>query len=100
MSTPRLRERAPSAVALGTACLEGYDLRFHKRSTDGSGKANALKTERPDDAVEGVLFELAERDLAALDRAEGRDYARSVVRVRTSGGITEEAWVYLANRAA
>jgi hypothetical protein len=42
MSTARLRERMPSCKPLGTATLPGHALRFHKRSTDKSGKCNAF----------------------------------------------------------
>src|SRR6185503_12243231 len=91
MSTTRLRRRARSAVVVGRAYLEGYELRFNKRSEDGSGKANALETGRPSDRVEGLLFELTDLDLAELDRAEGRGYARAVARVETPAGATEDA---------
>jgi hypothetical protein len=42
METARLRERMPSAKPLGVAKLSGHELRFHKRSKDGSGKCNAF----------------------------------------------------------
>jgi hypothetical protein len=42
MSTARLRQRMPSCKPLGTAVLSEHKLRFHKRSTDQSGKCNAF----------------------------------------------------------
>jgi hypothetical protein len=42
MSTARLRKRMPSCKPLGIATLPGHALRFHKHSTDKSGKCNAF----------------------------------------------------------
>lgn len=44
-STARLRERMPSCKPLGIATLPGHALRFHKRSTDKSGRCNAFTSE-------------------------------------------------------
>jgi gamma-glutamylcyclotransferase len=44
MSLSRLRERVPSAEAVGCFSLNGHDLRFHKLSKDGSGKCDAFFT--------------------------------------------------------
>ncbi|HZF30560.1 MAG TPA: gamma-glutamylcyclotransferase family protein [Gammaproteobacteria bacterium] len=101
MSTQRLRERTPSAIARGAGYLVGYDLRFHKRSTDGSGKADALYTGRAEDVVWGVVFELAEAELAALDTAE-RGYRRVAIDVLAPrgcllpGSTVTKAITYLA----
>jgi hypothetical protein len=42
MSLRRLRTRVPSAVKLGNATLFGHQLKFHKRSQDGSAKCDAM----------------------------------------------------------
>src|ERR1041385_3239646 len=98
MSTARLKARAPSAARQGLAELRGHDLRFHKRGTDGSGKADAFLTGRPEDVVWGVLFDLSEADLSAVDSAEGEGehYERRPVDVRTESGSTVRPWTYLA----
>ncbi|MBX2806036.1 MAG: gamma-glutamylcyclotransferase [Hyphomicrobiales bacterium] len=68
MLTARLRERCPSAMAVGRAYASGYRQTFDKLGRDGSGKATIVA-----DAfgrVDGVLFRISARDLPALDRAE------------------------------
>ncbi|WP_242217619.1 gamma-glutamylcyclotransferase family protein [Shinella zoogloeoides] len=70
MPAARLRERCPSAPAIGIAELSGYELRWHKRSRDGSGKCD-IAASAAGDSVLGVLYEIAAHDKRALDRAEG-----------------------------
>ena len=41
MPSARLRGRCPSARAIGIAELRGHELRWHKRSKDGSGKCDS-----------------------------------------------------------
>lgn len=45
---PRLRSRVPSVALVGTAVLSGYELRWHKRSTDTSGKCDVIAAPDPD----------------------------------------------------
>lgn len=73
LSTARLAdpERAPSAVKVGRAQLPGHLLKFHKRSSDDSSKADARWTGVPTDVVEGVVFRISETDRRCLDFAEG-----------------------------
>lgn len=71
MLAARLRERCRSARALGVAELPGHDLRWHKRSNDGSGKCDIVANESSASGVFGVLYEIAGNEKAALDRAEG-----------------------------
>lgn len=97
MLTARITARCPSAAPRGAACLHGHVLRFHKRSKDGSGKANALHTGQELDLVWGVLIELTAVDLAALDRAEGKCYQRVELRVLRENGEAAVAWVYVAD---
>lgn len=75
MLTERLAERCPSAVPLGIATANGYELSFAKKGADGSGKATLVKATSDDAIVQGVLFKLAESDVAALDEVE-RNYTR------------------------
>src|SRR5216684_1334487 len=98
MLTARLRERVPSATAIGIGQLVGHALRWDKRSwRDGSGKCDAEATCRRDDVVWGVVFELDPEDKPALDKAEGlgAGYREKAVNVLTEAGpIT--AVTYLA----
>jgi len=71
MLTRRLAVRTPSAVAVGTAYVEGYRLTFDKVSTDGSGKCDIEATGNAADRVWGVLFRIATAEAADLDDAEG-----------------------------
>ena len=96
----RSRDRAPSAVPLGTGRLDGYVLTFHKRGRDGSGKCSVLRTGDSSDTVFGVVFEVDERDRDALNRAEGDGYHPSTVDVtlvRTDEALTAE--LYVARRS-
>jgi AIG2-like family len=71
MCTGRLRRRVPSAAFLRIAKLVGHSFRFHKRSTDGSGKGDAFETGNPLDNVWGVIFDIDEREKRTLDEVEG-----------------------------
>lgn len=65
----RLRERCPSAELVGMTELAGYELRWHKRSRDGSGKCDIIQSDNS--RAFGVLYQIADADKRALDRAEG-----------------------------
>jgi len=93
----RLRDRAPSARALGRARLPSFAWRCDKRGADGSAKANLAAVAGAE--TWGVLFALAADDWPALDRAE-RGYARIRVRVLRDGGAATSAWTYVSTRLA
>ncbi|MFB6248924.1 MAG: gamma-glutamylcyclotransferase family protein [Salinibacter sp.] len=98
MLTARLRARVPSATPRSTGHVDGYRLRFHKRSQDGSGKCNIVPAD--DAAVYGVVFDVDAGELDALDEAEqrGRGYERCDVHVRgTSASV--KAFAYTAQPA-
>ena len=88
MFGPRLRQRAPSARAVGIGRLERHRLRWHKRARDGSAKCDVVETGRDGDAVWGVLFEIARADKPQLDRAEGlgHGYDEKPVTIVTAAG--------------
>jgi hypothetical protein len=50
--------------------LDGYELRFHKRSKDGSAKADAFRTGSCGDVAWGVVYELPVSELRQLDKVE------------------------------
>ena len=81
----RMRERIPSAAAVGTARLAGYALRIDKRGRDGSAKAN-LRTS-PREHVWGVVYRIDSAHWEALDRFEG-GYERCPVTVELAGRAT------------
>ncbi|MCG7995459.1 MAG: gamma-glutamylcyclotransferase [Candidatus Thiodiazotropha taylori] len=98
MSSRRLRERVPSARFRSTATLEAHELRFHKRSRDGSAKCDALETHNPQHRVIGVVFEIAQAEKAELDRHEGLGYGYEEKQVSLLTGSAESltAFTYYA----
>ncbi len=81
MSSARLCERCPSAAPVGVAELAGYGLRWHKRSKDGSGKCDIISIS-DHGHVFGVLYQIADSEKQALDRAEGLGYGYKKVNVQ------------------
>ena len=85
MNPERMKQRIGWSPPSRGAVLQDYQLMFDKQSNDG-GKANIrpLKGE----AVEGVLYQLAEKDLLSLDGFEGvstGDYTREKLEVIING---------------
>ena len=82
MPTARITHetRCPSAKTMGLAELHGYELRWHKASKDGSGKADIVESDADGASVYGVLYEISPEDKAVLDKAEaGYEEVRVVV---------------------
>lgn len=100
MSTSRLRERVPSAEALGCFALGGHDLRFHKSSKDGSGKCDAYFTKITVDIIYGVLYKIDPKEKPALDKAEGLGYGynQKEITVTASDGSLITAITYVATK--
>jgi len=96
MSTPRLRYRVKSANPLGVAQLEGFMLRWHKKSKDGSGKCNAFPADGK--TLIGVVFEFDAKEQRSLDEAEGLGfgYSERKIDVRLAGRPTS-VFVFLAD---
>ena len=95
MCSARLRDRVPSARPLAIGKITGYKLVFHKRSRDGSSKANAYFTGRESDVVWGVIFVLDPGEKAELDNAEGLHYGydETTVTVTVTSGAGDVAAV-------
>ncbi len=72
---------------MGMAELHGYKLKWHKRSSDGSGKCDVVETDSAGAVVFGVLFRIAAAEKPALDRAEGvgRGYDEKLATVIWNG---------------
>ena len=99
MLLARLRERTPSAVAVGRGVLAGHRLAFHKVGRDGSGKCDIHAGDAAGSVVHGVLFHLHPGEKAALDEAEGlgRGYGIRRVEIETAAGRIQ-AFSYYATR--
>ncbi len=98
MCTARIRDRVESARPLSTGCINGYQVRFHKRGVDGSAKADAFYTGNKRDRVWGVVFQIAVDHKPILDRFEslGVGYDDRLIDVETTEGGRLEAWMYVA----
>lgn len=92
----RMIGRIPSTQVVGRAALVRHRLRFHMRSTDGSGKADAHFTGKPEDVVQGVIYRIAAEHLAVLDRIESGYLRKSHVFERADGAPPLDAWTYHA----
>ena len=96
MCSGRLRRRVPSAVPLFVAALRSYRFHFHKRSLDGSSKADAFRTGNGNDVVWGVVFRIEEREKPQLDEAEASGYEQQSVDVTDEEGNAHSALLYVA----
>lgn len=93
----RLQQRVPESAFLRTATLAGYQLRFHKRSDDGSAKADAWYTGDANDLIYGALYQMPASERLVLDRFEGvgKGYEVEQLEVISDDGL-HEAFVYIA----
>ncbi len=98
MLSARLKERCSSARPLGVARLPGHELRWHKTSTDGSGKCDVVPG-NVDHTVFGVVYEIDANQKAALDRAEGlgHGYEKKDATVILNGGAVTVS-IYFATK--
>lgn len=96
MALSRIQRRTPSAKRLGTFKLANHKLMFNMRSTDGSGKCDALFTDNPSDVVFGALYELKDSEKPILDQAEslGHSYGLKSVEVSGENGEVVTAQMY------
>ena len=100
MPKARLEERLGTFARLGAAYVDGYALRFHKKSRkDGSGKCDAFHTGNPGDRLWGALDRLSDAQIAELDRIEGRGYRRVSTTVMFGDEPTQAA-LYVARPEA
>jgi len=84
MHVPRLLTRAKSARAVMPLVIPGFAMRFNKRGADGSAKCNIIKTDKQEDVVAGVVFEVNVEDVPGLDAAEP-GYERVRLQVEIQG---------------
>ncbi len=93
----RMSARVASSVPVARGYVNGYQLRFHKKSIDGSGKADACATSCRSDRVWGAIYCIALREKPILDRCEflGVGYDLTDVNVVTQSGI-QPAAMYIA----
>ena len=93
------KRRCPGGKFVSPATLRDYDITFTQNSTMWGGGAADLKP-TPGRVVEGVLWEVGEQDLKALDQYEGvpSDYIRKKLTVELKDGKPCEALAYIVAR--
>jgi gamma-glutamylcyclotransferase len=96
MDAELMRRVCPGHRVLGVAELRDHRLAFTRRSKrTGTGVADILAA--PSESVWGVLYELDDSQLAAIDEKEGKGWAyeRKLLHVRLHEGAAEhEAHAY------
>jgi len=94
MDFAQLQERVGDVKDGVVGILNGYELRFNKRSVkDEYGRANLVAVS--DAITEGVFFELTDEQFAEMDRREGKGYKRHDVLVQI-GSDAREAQTYFS----
>lgn len=91
----RLAARVPSARVVGVVEMPGYQLAFHKRSIDGSGKCLIYTEQGQHHKMYGVLYEFDSLEKDALDSAEGKGYIEQLVQFSLNGEMYTP-YVYVA----
>ena len=97
----RMRSRVSTAVPVSVGYVLQRRFTFHKKSIDGSAKADAAAAESSDEQVWGVVYRLQRQQKKLLDNYEslGRGYDEEQVDVVHETG-TIGAWMYVARRDA
>lgn len=67
-------------------------------STDGSAKADAYQTDKPEDVVWGTVISISKADKIRLDGFEdlGSAYNEKQITVWLGDGLQAKAWIYVA----
>ena len=93
----RLQQRVPESKFLCVATLAGYRLCFHKRSDDGSAKADAWFTGSANDVIYGAVYQMPESQRLVLDRYEGVGSGYEVKQLQVvADDELHDAFVYVA----
>lgn len=71
MYSKRLYKRVKSAKYIDKGFVNKHKIAFHKKSKDGSSKADCFYTGKTKDKTWGVIFEINPADRAELDKYEG-----------------------------
>ena len=97
MLSARLRARVGEFPAGVAGEVTGHQLRFHKRSVDGSAKCDAYHTEDPNDVLHGVVYHIDAAQQVLLDSFEGKGYSKLKIPVNVNGDRVA-AYMYAADR--
>jgi gamma-glutamylcyclotransferase (GGCT)/AIG2-like uncharacterized protein YtfP len=97
MPAVRLIKRIPSARFFHAGSLQGYGLRFHKISTDGSGKCDAFHTGEETDSIWGAIYKVTPEEKKILDEYEP-GYKTKEIEVVTAFGENVKAFNILCSK--
>jgi len=97
MCSSRLAAYEVTPLRARGALLKRYKLSFRKRSEDGSGKADVVRSRSHVARVWGVLYDVDEQGLARLDTGE-KGYRRRRARVLLRNGRHARVWIYVSAR--
>ena len=100
MLTVKLKSRCCSVKILGVYWTKDYTLKFHKRSTDGSGKGNMAPVNGETDELYGIVFTINKDDEVKLDAAEGLGYGYKKKSIKVTSEKTNESLMALTYYAA
>ena len=94
----RMRERCPSAEPIAMGFVRRRKIAFHKRSVDGSAKADAALSSSEGDQVWGVVYRIDAKEKPILDVYEslGTGYDLELVVVASVNDMKIRAWMYVA----
>lgn len=97
MCVERIQARVPGATPIASGRVSHRKFVFHKRSIDGSAKADAVFTGLQTDHIWGVAYRLPADEKPILDRHEflGIGYNQEEVDVVLETGPLR-AWIYVA----
>ena len=87
----RLVQRVPSARLIDTARVPGFDLRFHKKSIDGSAKCDIVEAASE---IHVAVFEILLEEKPLLDKVEGLGIGYDEMQIAVPGA--GNCWTYTA----
>ena len=98
MNPGRMKERGVNFTAREWAVLKGWRLEFNKVASADPRQGYANIVEGESSVVEGILYEMPDKDILKLDKKEGypTHYDRITVTVELSNGEEVEAVTYVA----
>lgn len=94
LNRKQMAERCPNSKPKFTTTLPHHKLIFAGRSRKWGGGTASIKPFRGE-KVAGAVYEVSDRDLRALDQAEGPDYSRVNKIVFTDTGERIEVVTYV-----
>ncbi len=95
MLPSRLHARIGDFPSGAVGVAQGYQLRFHKRGSDGSAKCNALWTGDLRHVLYGAVYHITEGQKNLLDQFEGVGYVTANITVN-SNRSRHPAFTYVA----